>query len=228
MPKPFGNWRQRLLAKSPVWLREGFGRKLVGLQGLLADAFSEGLFQAVKIPLIAASTSPNDALELAGKARNLERYPGESHEKYRARLLNAWHIWQYAGTFRGIEEQLYALGYGAYVLSVPRTWEHWSKFYVVIYDHPWKAEKWGEGSDSVWGGFGPSLWGIDGMSQDDLDAILAVIAKFKPGRWVCGWINITTGPCQLWGQPGDKWGEGCDAVWGMEGSPIRIPVFDKE
>ncbi len=219
MPREFGNWRKRLLDKSPTWLSEGFAAKLIGLQGLFADAFTTGFFQSIKVPMIASPASPDDALEFAGKARNLERYPGETNPRYRARLLKAWDIWKYGGTFKGIEDQLLELGLGAHVIAVDRLDPNWSRFSVEIYSHPWSIANWGE--SGAW--YPPNtLWGISGAGQYDIDAIRSVIAKWKPATWVAVDIIITIGAPNLWGHPDQTWGEGDDDTWGGGDEDIRI------
>jgi hypothetical protein len=102
-----------------------FGRVL----GRLIDTELQGgdglLVQAVKAR--SAILCPDDALYLVGAARDLERYPGETDDAYRARVTAAFDAHEWAGTAKGIEDQLTAalLGMGAVspVVTVLENWE---------------------------------------------------------------------------------------------------------
>lgn len=53
-----------------------------------------------------------DALELTGHERGLQRYPGEYTAAFRNRLLHAWEFWDQAGTVPGMIAALEHMGYG--------------------------------------------------------------------------------------------------------------------
>jgi len=107
--------------------------------GLLVDAIKNRY----------STIGADDALDLQGKTRDIERFPGETDAAYRARLQDPFetHIWD--GTAKGIQDMLtaYLTGLGA-VLPVVTVLEEWrdafsdgaswySRFVVVIQGGPW-------------------------------------------------------------------------------------------
>ncbi|MEW5898174.1 MAG: phage tail protein [Bacillota bacterium] len=73
------------------------------------DAALEAIFLLREQALVV--TAAGAALDALGKERNMPRYPGESDELYRRRLLAAYQIYSSAGTIPGIQEVLRVLGY---------------------------------------------------------------------------------------------------------------------
>lgn len=101
--------------------------------GKVLGALSDGelasgtglLVQAVKCR--SALLCPDDALYLVGQARRLERYPGETADAYRARVSDPFGAHEWAGTAKGIEDQLTAaltaMGATAPVVTVLENWQ---------------------------------------------------------------------------------------------------------
>lgn len=81
-----------------------------------ANALGE-VFDDIKISAFAlrrswiASTSEGKALDFHGEERNLPRYPGESDELYKGRVLAAYEMYALGGTDPGIIRTLELLGY---------------------------------------------------------------------------------------------------------------------
>jgi len=92
----------------PAPIDGNWGRRWQQAIGLLGDGFAEGAQQATRARWIA--TCPDDALAYHGKARDWEQAPGETAAEYRARLLETWHLAEWAGTATGIIDALATLG----------------------------------------------------------------------------------------------------------------------
>lgn len=92
----------------PASINGPFARKMASVFGRIQDGELDLLEVAVKCRLPA--TCPDDGLDALGRAFGLERYPGEGHAVYRARLLVAWPTWDEAGAPTSIEGQIEAFG----------------------------------------------------------------------------------------------------------------------
>ena len=99
--------------RSAYWmlgdLSAGWWCVLVSLPG---DEAAEAWSLCCRMPLLADEESPDDVLPVVALDRKLPRYPLESPAQHRARLIDAWSIYEYAGTEYVIETQLRAAGYG--------------------------------------------------------------------------------------------------------------------
>lgn len=99
---------------APSWLQKPWGRAWNGAFGALKDIVRAGFVYAVKTWTI--SSSPPDHLAAHGWDRDLERYPGESVEGYRTRLLGAFDSYAWTGTDKGVVDELAAAGFTAVVI----------------------------------------------------------------------------------------------------------------
>jgi hypothetical protein len=90
-------------------LSSGWFGVLVGLTG---DTAGEAWSLCARMHLLADPESPDDILPIAARDRRLPRYPLESADQHRARLIDAWEIYKGAGSEEVIETQLRAAGYG--------------------------------------------------------------------------------------------------------------------
>ena len=94
------------LETAPPWLRDPISDVLHKAQGDAKDKIIDLVRHGVlaRMPL----QGPDDALGPIGAERQLPAGPGEPTATYAQRLVNAWDIWQYAGTALGV---LRALAY---------------------------------------------------------------------------------------------------------------------
>jgi hypothetical protein len=185
----------------PRWaLADNGGRLLDGALGVMGNMLADQQLRAVCAGLLASDQSPDDILPAAGKERGgLWRYPGETADQYRSRLLNAATTWQCAGADRAIEEQLELAGFtGAdVVFYTDRIGPHGegqpyrSHFWVYIPLSTLRARPgwmndptWAE---CVWGCF---WWGYGAMGVDDAQLFWAIVNKFKPVDHVCRGVAI--------------------------------------
>ena len=109
--------------------------------GIMKDGIVEGSIAAVKTRFV--QTAPEDALALAGYERSMPQSPIESGYAYRARLLNAWNVWQYAGTRKGLVDAIALLGVNATVYE-NKDWAQpaglWADFWVYLFQpHPFSV-----------------------------------------------------------------------------------------
>jgi hypothetical protein len=92
----------------PVWLRGTNGIGVATAQGAQQDL--ELRLEIAGTKQRWPTTCDDEALDDVGVRVQIERYPGESNDVYRARLLEAFPTWNEAGTPQAIIDQLHACG----------------------------------------------------------------------------------------------------------------------
>src|SRR4051794_28631912 len=99
----------------PTTLQRPAGQAFQAALGDVEDSLIDRAKQAVKasFPLLA----PPDALVALGVERQMPQGPLESTAAYRARLVDAWTIWQMAGTPFGMLRSFWNTGYTNVVLA---------------------------------------------------------------------------------------------------------------
>lgn len=177
--------------------------------GLPLDLLSEWVNQGVKARFFGSNTFPADALPLLGSERLIERYPADTDETYKARLQDAWNIWEEAGTQAGIRRQLEAFGLSDIEFRSNTDWnwdnqpDNKSRFWVILNKSGHSFEKgrtWGDGS--VWdGGW---TWGST-ATFDEVSTIRRIIRKFKPGHDICLHIVVVLDEAVWVPEPDGTW-----------------------
>jgi hypothetical protein len=99
----FETWNPEQL---PIPVGGDFGEAYAAALGQMQDA--ELALLRVALLCRFPARCPVDALELLGSWYRLPRYPGESDDVYRARLVAAWETWEEAGSPACVEAQLRA------------------------------------------------------------------------------------------------------------------------
>jgi len=184
------------------------------LHGLTGDLLAQAMSDAVRMPWLLDPKSPDDVLPFVGNERGLPRYPGESVASYRARLVAAWEAHKFAGSAKGIEDQLAAYGYPGKVSFFPgRDGPHgepapyWSQFWITFptgthpitsEGPPWDSFNWDDGT----------TWGPVGYTPEFAATLHAIVNKWKPVRWICRGFIFETGTA-VW--DGFTWDDG--TVW---------------
>ena len=207
----FTNWRDTVvsLLSGVHWSQTTWGERLTGFIALVHDTASAGLGEARRAPWLLEDTSPDDALVYAGRDRNMQRYPYETNDQYRDRLMTAWTAWPLAGTPQALIDQFAALGITIEIyphsewtrspVNHPVTdtlW--WSKFTIFIRD----GSAWGPppnfGDTGVkFGAYGAVVGGghLFGISGDHnlIAAARGIIRKWKAAHEVCREVVIADG-----------------------------------
>lgn len=178
----------------PAPIAGAWGQKWQQALGVIADAIAEGARQAARARWIA--TCPDDALALHGKSLGWEQAPGETTEEYRARLLQSWHLAEWAGTAKGITDAFAAIGMGvdvvdtfnsAYVRADAGVPERYHWFWVIVRTHPFGTDfafRWGDGT--TWGA---KTYGVNGDPRL-IELMRRIVRKMKPATGFCEWIIV--------------------------------------
>lgn len=197
---------------APPWLQKERGRALLNGWGQALDEYAS--LTATGLLARWAALAPEDALNLLGAERGLTRYPGESIEAWRTRVLGAWEFWQWSGTEYGLSVALSQLGYASAIVPV---WVYdtarWSEFDVFIY---------------------PATRSYDG-SLDERNRILAIINQIKPAHTRLSQLTyVSFGPLTwdppglTWDPPGQVWGAPPIQLWPEQAyypNPIGLRTF---
>lgn len=187
------DYREMLGRETPTVLHGDVGERWRGAIGVALDGLAQGSREAlVRTWLRRGQPIANDTLAALGQQRNLEWYPGESAQQYRARVDRAWVDWRGAGGPQTLVEQLAAAGYpGAKVLyqwspdlPVPDPPDWWSQFWVYFphgtHTVSGETAKWGE---FEWGD--GTVWGPLGLTRPQIVLLRGIVRKWKPGNWIC-------------------------------------------
>lgn len=162
------------------------------LAGLTGDLMAEGMSIALRLAWLRDSESPDDVLPLIGAERGMPRYPGETPAQYRARLLDAWNAYRFAGAEQTIVSQFTHAGYpGTEIQFDPLALgpngepaPYWSQFWVYF---PHSSGHPVTGSGPTWGSFtygDGSVYGL-GVTVGFYQLIHGIVGKWKPVRWIC-------------------------------------------
>lgn len=162
------------------------------LHGLTGDTFADNMSLVVRMPWLRDPASPDDVLPLVGDERGMPRYPFETAAQYRARLIDAWNAYKFAGTEQTIVAQFAHAGYPGTVITFRpsalgpngEAAPYWSQFWVYFpfsSGHPvtthgtnWGAFNWGDGT----------IYGL-GVTVAFYQLIHGIVRKWKPARWIC-------------------------------------------
>jgi len=174
---------------APPWLQAARARALMAGLGSGLDEAVARLTTGVLARF--ADRAPEDALALLGAERGLSRYPGESGDAFRARVLGVWSFWVWAGTEIGVRTAIGQLGYNSAITPV-RNYDaaRWSEFDVYLYD--------GERTYD--------------QSPAEKNRILAVINQIKAAHTKIGKVvyvptgPLTWNPALAWNPSGQVWG----------------------
>jgi hypothetical protein len=202
-----------------AWLRAKYGERTAGWIALTRDQIVEGATEAFKARL--AVHAPYDALGYLGETLQIERYPRDTTEMYRRRLLRAFPQHEQGGTRQAILTELaeFALGVtmsglllleGA-VLIEDWQWIHdpqpwWSQFWIIFPagTHPviGTSQEYGDGSTYGTG----DVYGVEGITALDIAALRSLVKKWKRATSILRqFIFVVTG--ELYGVGGNVYGQ---------------------
>lgn len=209
---PYVKYLQKI---APPWLLSDRGKRWLQAHGDGLDLVSDLIRLAVQARIIAVA--PEDALVYIGIDRGMPRYPTETTEDYRTRLIGAWDYWQWGGTKKGVQDVLALLGYAVeitelYTLDPLR----WSEFAITVAPiiGGFRKRLWADGG--LWGDGG--LW-AQGWAPvpDELEALESLVAGMKAAHTKMTKLEWFSEPTY------NTWGDG--GLWGDGGSwPDRTEV----
>jgi hypothetical protein len=190
-------FRQWVESVSPPALLGDLSAAFVGVtEALVGDQTADGLRQALRMPWLLDSESPDDVLPLIGRERRMPAYPAETLVQYRLRLWNAWDAYRLAGSETSILGQLAAAGYpnceiiyypgrpGPNGAAGPTGGTYWSQFWirfasgshdVVPVGQDWDSFDWDDGT----------VWGPAQVPPLFIATIRGIVRKWKPVDWIC-------------------------------------------
>lgn len=205
------DFREFIARASPRVLRGPVGSRLVGALGLMMDILARGARSAVLSRFMLSTEFPDDALPLKGSERGLPRVANESDDVYFARVLDAWRIWQRAGTVPMIVEAFSWMGWTVRVVANHEwNWdghpENWSRIWIVVDPGHGVGRDglWGDpqGDPAPWGDGG--IWGTDASARVFRDAHM-LARTFKPAHVVAFLVlrldSAEVTPDGTWGNP---------------------------
>lgn len=169
----------------PDWAKDDLALKLLGTAlGLVSDVCSDMQYVAATAGLIGGSTSPDDVLILVGRERGgMYRYPLESIDAFRQRLIGAADAWEYGGSGKAVVDQLAAAGYpGAQIVlrsdrvgprgePAPYLSQYWIRFPIGSYP-PLVEARWGS---MYWGFF---HWGGMALPEHFCELCIGIVNMF--------------------------------------------------
>ena len=217
------SYSQYLLGIVPRWLRGRFGGGWMESHGLVLDGLIEGARQAVLSRFV--TRAPADALPYLASERQLERMPGQTEANWRQTLLDAWNLWVWAGTKRGIRDAVLRTGYATDVAVYnAHEWpdgpnvQGWATFWVTLSGVAWT-------NDGVWDD--PGVWDDGGTwdstaTIDEVDRVLRQVLLWKPAEAYCGGVIVVLNgelwdwPEGTWDDPGGTW-DAESVIWQPEG-----------
>jgi Phage tail protein (Tail_P2_I) len=205
------------LALGHTPLQGPVGEAFLSAFGLMKDAIVEGTIGALRCRWL--TVCPDDALAAIGAERLLPGHAGESPAAYRARLLSAWDLWEYAGTKTGLLAALAGLGYHARIFenidwAAPPSPgyaadEEWWRYWIIL-DRPHAIEaEWFWDDGTTWGQVG-KRWGLT-MTADDYAALLRTVALWAPAHALLVSIIVVLSGA-ITEADGPTWGD--TATWG--------------
>ena len=180
----YKDWLPSLL---PAPLAGPWGRSFARIMGLPVDAILSDAKDAVD--QIGPADCPDDGLAAHGWARGIVQLSGETPDRYRRRLVNAWESWVQAGRKPSIRAALN--GYGLHGVTVETTAEspwgvspEWAWFTVRVSGYV------GAGEAEV-GTFNVGAVHPEGAG---LGIAPLLVGEFTVGQWVVG---ITARPATV-------------------------------
>lgn len=184
------NFRELVANVSASWMLDAVSQGWWGvLVGLIHDVSAEAWSLVLRMPWLADAESPDDVVPIVAKERRLRRYSLETAAAHRARVLDAWNAYAFAGAGQTILQQLDLAGYPGAALRFftgregPRQepGPYWSQFWVYwpIGTHPVTGDAPAVGSFVV----GSAQVGVVGVDPDYFPTVRGIIRKWKPVDW---------------------------------------------
>ncbi|MDX1526983.1 MAG: hypothetical protein R3337_00060 [Gammaproteobacteria bacterium] len=186
------DYRETLAEQTPTVLQGEAGRRWRMVLGALVDAMGQANREALtRHWLRRGFPIADDCLEALGHQRNLERYPVETKPQYRARVDQAWPVWESCGP-QAMIDQFAAAGYPGV-----RIMYEWSPDLPVVSPPSYRTQFWVffpfgshpvTGATPTWGSFvwgDGTVFGPLGLTRPEIQLLRGIVRKWKAGRWIC-------------------------------------------
>lgn len=191
-------------ALAPPWLQGERGSAFMRALGKARDTTAETTRQAIMAWMV--ERAPDDALAWLSRNRGMARYPGETIEAWRNRILLAWDFWRLGGTLPGIKRWLEAAGYDASVIEWGRYDRGiWAEFSVYLFPKiaGYITDRWDDGLN--WDDGTP--WNYS-LASSELSRIPGLINEIKPAHTRVRSIFYVPGPASWWDDSRETWDDG--------------------
>jgi hypothetical protein len=187
------NFREMVEGVLPGPFLQPYARGFFGvLCSYTGDILADGMNLALRLAWLADDESPDDVLPLVGAERGMPRYPGETPIQYRARLLDAWNAYTFAGAEQTIVSQFAHAGYPGVEITFDaaalgpngEAAPYWSQFWVYF---PFSSGHPVTGNGPTWNSFNygdGTVYGL-GVTVGFYQLIHGIVRKWKPTRWIC-------------------------------------------
>lgn len=181
------SYAEHAITLLPPWMRRPKAEAVVVSEAEERDALVDQVVAAVGSHLIQLASE--DALALHAGERGIDRYPGESTDAFRQRLLLAFEALVWAGTAKGLLTALTSLGYEARILendAIPIS-------SLALADGDALADgQYDAGGSSAWSWFAVDVQtGARPVDGAELNRIRRVIARIKAAHTRMMWLILS-------------------------------------
>lgn len=209
-------------AIAPSWAQTTKARRLLATSGAHKDQLARRVRESVKARM--PGFAPPDALAALGSERNLDKYPGDSDSTFAQHIQAAWDIWQYAGTPKGVLDELFR-AFQPYtnwrlVTQRGRSWQRDADgtfSFVEIGALAFQPPNFWNTVQLWW--YPPLPWGpppSDGSIE--AETTRTILSKWKGGHVKVDRIVLLDSTSQVWGQELQTWGQ-ASLNWGAGATP---------
>lgn len=210
---PYVRYLQQL---APPWLLSDAGKRWLQAHGDGLDSISEMITAAITARMVLLA--PEDGLVYIGLERGMPKYPTETTDEYRFRLLNAWDYWQWGGTKKGVQDVFAILGYDVLITELYTIDPlRWSEFAITVAPiEGFRKRLWADGGTWGDGGLWAEGWSPTASEIDTLESLVAGMKAAHTKLAKLEWFSEPTynrwGDGGLWGD-GGKWPDRTEVVY---------------
>jgi len=207
MSSLYGQFQQ---SKAPGWLRQPRGAFWLNALGKVKDSLAQRAREGVKARL--PGEAAPDGLAAIGSERGLDRYPPDTDDGYRVRLEDAWSLWEWGGTAKGVLDELNR-AFAPYegwklITQQGRIWSRTAGVISFVDSAPRYY-----GPPNAWNMV--QLWALPALpwvttpadASQEAETCRGILRKWKGGHIIVDRIVLVRSGTGLWGYPGQEWGD---------------------
>lgn len=153
-----------------------------GIVRMLGTHEAELAVEAIRtMELWFAAVAPLEWLDIIGAGRGIWRWPNESADQYRQRVVDAYEYWRWGGTLRGIKAAFERIGYDAVPIEIYRfDPSRWAQFALLIAALTPRTTT--DYDDGQFFDAGPRYDAGSGPTADESVALRQLVRDLKPGH----------------------------------------------